>query len=219
MSEQTELVMTAVEYAAAWLDMNGVQIPSDILMNLAAIKTEKFYARALNQLVTELYGGKIDAEQFVNQQADLITQQLRRAFNEGMRSNGLDPQTDMTPAWEKEYQDIVADEFNYVDRFAKDIAQAAKDGKPVDPFRSRVDKWATRYPDVVNQAKIITGDDNQPYTWHYGDTIEHCESCSEQANVTRTAKEWRALRERGIYPQSRQLACTGHYCDCRIDKG
>lgn len=209
---------TAIEYACLWLDVNDIPIPLDVLAGLAAAtKTEAHYSRVLNKLVTDLYSGDITESDFVNSQADLIAQQLRRAFNEGMRSNGLDPK-EITPEWEQAYQDIVTAEYDYVDRFAADIAQARRDNKPIDQFRYRASLWAGRYTDVANQAKIITGEDNQNYVWRYGDTVDHCDTCAEQADKVRTAAEWRALRDEGIYPQSRELECHGYNCQCKIEK-
>lgn len=216
----TDYTIGAIEYTLLWADVNEITLPLAIEIEVAlAAKTENFYNRALNRLVSDLYNDEISQDDFINSHADLITQQFRRAFNEGMRANGLDPAKDMTSEWEQAYQGLVADEFQYVDDFAADIVRGAKDGLPVDGLRYRAGLWAHRYPDIVDQAKIITGDDNQMYTWHYGDTVEHCGTCSQYEGQTKTAREWRVLRERGIYPKSRALECKGYHCDCRLTKG
>lgn len=210
---------SALKLSLAWCDVNTITPPLDLEIRAAlALKTVGYYTRVLNRLVSDLYGGAITKDEFIDKQAALIEQQLRRAYNEGLRSNGLDPAADMTPELEAAYQEAVASEFAYVDKFAADIAKASAEQSGLDPFRSRVDKWARRYTDVTNRAKLDSAEATQLYVWRYGDTIEHCADCKAQAGQVRTAAAWRELRARGIFPQSEDLECHGFECDCKIEK-
>jgi hypothetical protein len=67
-------------------------------------------------------------------------------------------------------------------------------------------------------AEVFTAPDDQNYRWKYGDTIEHCESCSDMVAVgVQSAVYWRDQQAAGIYPQSPDLSCSGFHCDCELE--
>ena len=212
--------MLAFERAAHYLYTHNRLIPPDLLDDLGdigAIKTVNYYTRVLTKAMRDLYSGKITEYEFVDLHAGYIDRQLRRAWNEGMRANGLDPRKDMTPEWEQIYQNAVADEYQYVDRLAAEIVQAKADGRPIDAQIRRAELWANRYQDVVNRAMVETGG-RILLAWHLGNTEEHCIDCLNYDNQVKTADDWKALYdETGHRPQSEKLSCHGFRCDCALN--
>ena len=205
--------MIYFEKATSYLFKRGRLIPPDLLDDLGdigAVKTVAYYTRVLTRDIRRLYDGEINTNLFVDNLAGYVERQLRRAWNEGMRANGLDPQN-MTPAWEQMYQNAVVAEYQYIERLAGDILQAKRDGLPLDPYLSRAELWANRYREIVNMAMIETGG-TVMLAWHLGATEAHCTDCLNYANQVKTADDWKAEKQ----PQSRALECGGWRCDCRL---
>ena len=202
---------------ALWCIQNNIDIPSDIMTGIAKIfKTVDWYERAMWSLVKDLYRGEIGIPEFETTMIDIIQNQLRRAWNEGMRSLGLDPEADMILLWEMALQDIMAQELVYVDPLAADIIAAAAIEGDIEQFRSRVSMWANRYNDVVNQAKSICAEAGQKMKWTYGDT-DHCPTCEQLDGMVAFESEW---EQAGIYPQrppNPALACQGWRCQCSLN--
>ena len=152
--------MIHFERAVSYLYKHNRLIPPallDDLGDIGAVKTVNYYTRVLTRDIRRLYAGEINTTLFVDNLGGYVERQLRRAWNEGMRANGLNPPGDMTDEWEQIYQNAVADEFEYIDRLAEQIVQAKIDGASIDPFLSRAELWANRYQDIVNRAKVETG--------------------------------------------------------------
>jgi hypothetical protein len=180
-------------------------IPAD----LRYFKTTAYYDQALTRNVVDLYNGQMSESEFVDDLARLIDEQFTRAFNEGMRNNDLDPAKDMTDAWESLLQDRKLTEFDYVDNFASQIVQAAKDGADIGPFKDRASLWAHRYDEVVSWSQIVTRPDDR-YKWVVGPT-EHCDTCAMLNGIVATGKDW---LESGYRPQGDMLICKGFNCQC-----
>ena len=178
-------------------------------------KTYGHYLRVMSQAVARLYRGEISAGEFIDIMADVIPQQLTRAWNEGMRENGLDPAEEMTPEWRDQLEGIILSEFDYVDNFAAEILAGARDEVGVERFTQRAELWANRYNDVVNEAKLATADAKDKYIWVYGDT-DHCSTCESLNGIVATAREW---EQSGFHPQSPPnplLICGGWKCGCSL---
>jgi hypothetical protein len=181
-------------------------------------KTYDYFLRTLSASVRALWAGNISEAEFVDRLAGLLEQQMRRAWNEGMRENGLDPAKDMKDEWEQKYQDLVAEQFGYVDQFAADIVEArSKEGATVDQFIARAEMWANNYTSTVNTAIIVTGEKDAHYVWRLGATEEHCETCLGLNGIVALADDWAQLAAQGIEPQGDKLVCGGWNCDCRIE--
>jgi hypothetical protein len=206
--------------AAFYCASSGIQIPAGLERDLSSIgiKTEGYYLRVLSQAVRDLYNDKITTDDFLSTESRLLDEQIVRAWNEGMRLNDLNPQTDMKPEWEQMIKDIQNSEFDYVQGFMDAIEQARRDGTPIQPLLDRAELWASRYSDVVSRSQVITAPKDLNFFWKYGPTNEHCQDCSDMVAVgVQTAEFWRKKQAEGIYPGSPQLACHGFHCECGLE--
>ena len=195
---------------------NGIQIPADVLEFMDSMKTEGHYLRVLAHVTRALYDGNATENDFLTAITTLLDEQMRRAWNEGMRANGLDPQLDMTDEWESLLQDIINNEFDFVEQFIADIITARENKDPIEPLLARVDLWAGRYTDVVNQSKLATAEPTDKFEWIYGDT-EHCSTCEQLNGLVARAGEW---EQSGLHPQQPPnglLTCGGWRCQCKLE--
>jgi len=181
---------------------------------ITGIKTVVYYTRALRRAVVQFYNREIDAIAFIGEMIRLIDEQMRRAWNEGMRANDLDPKRDMKPEWEAILESVIDGEYNRVLTFAEDIERSQGGAGPIEPLLARVDLWVNRYNETVNLA-IITTRPNDHFIWRLGATEEHCSTCARLNGVVATAAEWQASGVRPQHPPNPYLECGGWRCDCR----
>lgn len=182
----------------------------------AEIKTEGYYNRVLNHNVLLLYNGEMSESEFVDDLARLIEQQFTRAWREGARDVGFDPDQ-MTEAQQGALEERILQEYDFVDNYAAEIVQAAKDGEDVKPFQDRTDLWSNRYNEVREEAKIeFSKGTGQMFEWIFGDT-EHCSTCAALNGIVATADDWEAS---GYHPQgapNEMLECGGWQCQCSLE--
>lgn len=208
-----------ISYSQARLNLiSAVRLARDALIGAGyadELKTVDYYQRVLWRDVRDLYNGEMDEGAFVDDMVRLIDEQLRRAWNEGMRDNDLDPAKDMTPEWEAILQDIQLNELDYVDDFAQEIIKAQQNGAPVEQFQSRVSIWVNRYNEVVNESRITTRPEDK-FEWVFGDT-EHCSTCAALNGVVATGKQWEESGYKPQNPPNDALECGGWHCQCHLD--
>jgi len=186
------------------------------VLRIAAVelKTEKFYARAMRRAVLDFYTGKINAYQFIDAMMDMIQDQFTRAWNEGAKAVGYDPEDQTVEDWFT-LQKRIEQETDYILEFAGGIEEAVALGDPVEPFLNRVGMWANRYNEIVSWAEAYFGKQAR-LMWQLGATDEHCNDCQRLNKWVATALQWEEARARGIYPQSRNLECHGFHCQCTL---
>jgi hypothetical protein len=103
----------------------GLTVPGDLAAKIAELKSRGGWERIIWDDVREFYYEEQSVGDFIDSMTGTIESQLTRAWNEGMRNNGLDPASDMTPAWEAELQGIIDEEYNHVLDFAQAIERAS----------------------------------------------------------------------------------------------
>lgn len=162
--------------------------------------------------VQRLYEQRITVRQFVSSAKDTVEEECEQAWNDGMVKNGLDPEKDAKPEHALALLAIIAALAIHLRKLGKDVEQARRDEKDIETLRSRVDLWANRYPDVVNQAMIATKPDGR-FEWVFGNTEKHCSTCAALAGHVATGKEW---QDSGYKPQGTMLECGGWNCDCSL---
>ena len=200
---------------ADWMKANSIGVPADLAANIEAVKTQAYYQRALWDWTQRFYNNKVDVSAFLDKFIGLVEDQLRRAWNEGMRNVGLDPARDMLPLYQAHLQKIIDAEFNQVLDFAGAIEKARQEGKPVEPLRARVQLWSNRYQNVVNEAMAVCKP-GERYEWVYGDTKKHCSSCARLAGTVATGDMWRMSGVMPQNPPNAKLECGGWRCRCRL---
>ena len=165
-------------------------------------------------MVRDLYRGDIEEGDFVDGLAQLVEDQLTRAWGEGMRENDLDPVEDMEPEWEAMLEGIILNEYNYIDGFAADIVAAADEQLDWEPLLSRAQLWANRYNDVVNQAIMATKE--QKLIWVRGNTEKPCDNCTALNGIVAFASIWEELDVHPQQPPNPKIGCEGWECDCSL---
>jgi hypothetical protein len=207
----------ALEDAVFHCIKSGIRFPDEFYDWMAA-KTEGYYNRVLDNLVKKLYNGTMDETEYVMTFSDLVSGQMRRAWNEGMRAVGLDPAKDMTDAMQSQLDDIIRSEREYILGFADAIESARANGDPIQPLLDRADLWTDQYNTTEGMAEIFCAADDSNFAWHYGGTSEHCEDCAAMVAVgVQSAVFWREQQANGIYPGSPDLECHGFNCQCLLE--
>jgi len=186
-----------------------------VLVVMDATKTVAYFQRALNRAVLDFYRDDITAFDFVDTMIRLIEDQFRRAWNEGARAVGYDPE-DMTFDDQFTLLSRIEREKEYILDFAGAIENARLNEQPVGPLQARVPMWANRYNEVVSYSQTYFGK-LERFEWVLGPT-EHCDSCLTLAGTVATGQQWVDARATGIYPQSNQLQCGGYNCQCELRK-
>lgn len=194
----------AIIVAIKWLASRGV-------------KTEGFMNRAIDKMIKDLYYGEITKDEFDGRMFDLIDDQMRRAFNEGMRKNGLDPVANMTDAWRQIYQDKTLSQVEFIDKFSRDILNNADQVAGYDKLLERANMWSNQYPAMVNEAKLVTAYPKDRYQWHLGATEEHCSTCAALDGQIHSAQWWLDSGYHPGNPPNPALECGGWRCDCTLE--
>ena len=210
-----DLKAQVITTIAVLVDRYFDDLPLDVVA--FGIKTENYYIRVLSKGVRDVYNGRASEDELLDIMIRLLDEQMRKAWNEGMRENELDPQTDMTEEWEQILQEIIDNEFSHVEQFIDDIGEARDNGDPIDPLLARADLWAGRYADVVNQAKLETADKEEKFEWKLGATEEHCETCAALNGLVAYASEWQMSGFHPQQPENPMLDCGGWRCDCSLE--
>jgi len=193
----------AIITAIKWLSVQG-------------IKTEVFMERTVENLVKDLYNSEITKDQFDGRMFDLIDDQMRRAFNEGMRANGLDP-ADITDAWKEIYQNKTLSQVEFIDKFSNDILTGAGNEVDIKQYLDRVDMWSNQYPAMVQEAKLTTAYPKDNYIWKLGATEEHCSTCATLDGQIHSAQWWLDSGYHPGQPPNGALECGGWRCDCSLE--
>ena len=182
-------------------------------------KTVEAFLRQLWGACLNYYREDIDSFEFIDSMTVSIAEQLTRAWNEGMREVGAEP-GDMTDADQDVLDGIIQNEYDYILGLADSVDQARADGLDrvefSTRFKPRVDMWANRYPDVVNQAKLYYGK-KEKLIWVLGATEEHCTSCAALNGIVAYAEEWDQSGVRPQNPPKSAIECGGWKCDCSLE--
>jgi len=182
---------------------------------IPALKSYEWYDQHMHDYAGQLYRGKIDDSAFLDKMIYAIGEQLKRAWNEGMVENGLDPNQDKTPEMDDRIQQLIDEEYNHVTDLIDFINQQKEVQAGMNAIDTRIDMWVNRYADVVNISKLETAGEKDKLEWVYGDT-EHCDVCAALNGIVATSKEW---QESGFHPQQPPndlLSCGGWRCQCTL---
>lgn len=184
-----------------------------MLTSLAEAYSASTYRSQLRSAIRGLWTGALSKDEFVEAMEATIRRGLSRAFEEGAKTWGLKP--DELDDEELAARDQIIDaEGGYVRPLADDILAGSKtEGGKLDTYFYRAELWAAKYDQVVQRAKILTGE-NQKLEWVYDPSKEHCPDCAKLNGKVKRAKEWDAA---GLFPKSRRLKCRGYHCGCDLE--
>jgi hypothetical protein len=176
-------------------------------------KTADFMERTIRRYILAVYRGQLGFE-FLDLMASLIEQQFTRAYNQALREEGVE----MDAQFQSHLDNLVINQFPFVDGLFDDILQAVVDESPVEPLLSRADLWANRYNEVVNEAHLeIARRFGGKLVWRMGATEKHCTTCAALNGLVAFGVDWDAS---GLHPQNAPnglLECGGWRCDCSLE--
>jgi len=140
--------------------------------------TIEAYRRGIRNAAYGLWRGALDREWFENVMYSVIRRGIHQAYFEGVAECGI-AQDEITFEERMNIQNAILEQEMFVEGFADYIEQNTKAlGGKRGTIYSRVDIWVQRYNEVRERAKSKACADVKA-VWVYGDTIDHCESCSK----------------------------------------
>lgn len=177
------------------------------------MKSYDGYLRSLRGLTRGYWNGELSRFDFVDGMVSTIQRQFEDAWTTGARLNGVEPDERTTE--EQDNLDLAINtEISYITGFADAIDSGSKaNGGALQPLFDRDELWANGYSKIVNLAQVTSGADLK-MRWVYGDTIAHCEDCSQYVGKVFRRSQW---KEAGAVPQSSDLACGGWQCACYFE--
>ncbi len=184
------------------------------VMYQPAIKTYDYMLRQIEGLVRGVYSGNVRG-QFIDTMANLISGQLTQAYEQAWKDEGR--AGELPTYLSDSLEAMILNQFDFVDKYYRDIIDAALDKTPIEPLLERAKLWAQRWTEAYNEAvRLIALDGGGNLEWVYGDT-DHCSTCLSLNGIVARASEWDIL---GVKPQSapnNKLECGGWKCQCRLE--
>lgn len=169
------------------------------------------YGKGLRAIVRALWSGVMDYLDAYEQIMSTIRRGLTRAWMEGLKDVGIRPE-EMSQEEKAALQVQITTQLSYLDGFLTSIETHNKaSGAKLGPHLNRAELWTQRYNETREKAKSAARG-NPKLIWRYGDTLEHCGSCSKVAGRVYRKETWDRY---GWIPQSKDLECGGWRCDCR----
>jgi len=181
-------------------------------------KTIDAYRRSLRQFVRGYWNGQLGAFDFFDGFANAIERNFTMAWFDGMKQWGIAP-NEMTDAEKSRLKLEVNTEITYISGFADAIAKGSKEnGGALSPLYDRLELWVNAYGRIMTLAGVLAAADMKGI-WKYGDTIQHCASCSAYEGLVFRNSVWKKwLEPYQLLPRGKGLACKGFQCDCSIIK-
>lgn len=193
------------------------EVPADNEKALA-FKTESAFRKSLRQLVRGYWGGQLGAFDFYDSFANALERNLTMAWRDGMKQAGI-AFTEISDDEQNRLRLEVATQISYIDGFATTIAAQSKaNGGALTPLYDRLELWVNNYGRIQTLAYTMAAADEKAI-WVYGDTTNHCPSCSAYAGLVFRNSTWtKWLEPLDMLPRGRGLACKGYQCDCSLKK-
>lgn len=172
------------------------------------------YQGELLDLSTQAINGDLSQPEFEGQMRDEVTNALMLAFllgggniNDPAAQAAIDEQRQLA------FSSIgsLADDL-YNGRYSETEEQNAEEG--LRKLVNRLSLWVVSLARMYNTGKLFVRKIVN-YVWRLGATLKHCRDCAHLAGQVHTSDEWRRA---GIQPQSPDLECGGHRCDCRFEE-
>lgn len=212
LSKPTNSQLWQIVELAEQIQADGVKFPRELQAQVLWLKTYAFYEFSLQRAIRKLYNSG-DVFEYIQKHGDLIREQLTRAWREGMREVGMNPD-EITSEEVAELERLIRNEEDHVLDFAQGILDARNAGGPINGFLSRASVWANRYNEVKNIAKVMAAK-NKKFEWVLGPT-EHCRSCVRLSGIVKRGSVWEKAGIRPQNPPNDKLECGGWNCQCEL---
>lgn len=178
-------------------------------------KTQSQFERMVNTACRDFYTGKIDDFSFIERMTYSVREQYERAFNAGLRDNGIEP-ADAKDEWLTWLEKQITGQDDFIIKLADDIVAAREAETGTTQFKERATLWANRYSEIQNETILLSSKKEDLLEWMLGATEEHCSTCAALNGAVATVAEWEAS---GYHPQGApngMLECGGWRCDCSL---
>lgn len=185
---------------------------------------EKFHIKAsysgadsfrsnIRSAIRGLWGGSTDLLNFVNMMSLAIQRGYTAAWEDGMRSSGLEF-SDITQEERDRLALEIGSQNHYLVGFGMAIEDQSKAKKgALGPLFERGELWVGRYSAVRGIAMSMANTDKK-LKWVMDVTKEHCPSCLRLNGRIYRNSIWKKYN---IYPRMNRLACRGYRCGCRFE--
>lgn len=193
------------------------EVPADDGKALAE-KTQAAYRRSLRQFVRGYWNGQLGAFDFFDGFANAIERNFTKAWMDGAAAWGIAP-SEITDEEKTRLRLEINTEITFINGLAEAIQAGSKaNGGTLAPLYDRLEMWITSYGRIETLAGMLAAADSKGI-WVYGDTIDHCASCSAYAGRVYRNSVWaKFLEPYDLLPRGKGLACGGWRCDCSIKK-
>jgi hypothetical protein len=160
--------------------------------------------------------GRISSSEWAKQAGGDIRWFYEEIYRQGQRTVG-DPAIDLSPQDRAIVNRLIADELDWLKRFADDMDA----GRGRMPYRERLDLYVNATWEVWWNGWVI-GDQRstREIRWVFGGTIEHCKDCQRFVTMgwTPVRRFFAEVIAKGYAPRSGHLACGGWKCKCRLEE-
>ena len=164
------------------------------------------YEEELNDLVLSANSGVIDAGTLAAMLASLAGTTLLAMFVQAMDQSGSENDT---------VNEIIQRNEGAAEKLAQDIADGRYIGKE-DALLRRMSLWLGDARLAYNLGMVNReGSAEERFMFVNGPTSDHCADCMRLDGQVHTGSEW--SEHPGLLPQSRDLACSGYRCLCKLE--
>jgi hypothetical protein len=177
-------------------------------------KTYEFFLSAIQGLVAGVYYNNIGGI-FIDTLANLISGQLTAAYMSAWMEEGHF--TDLPAYLQADLENMILQQYDFIDQFFRDIIDARLDGLPLEPLMYRAQLWANQYNSAYNRALLaIEKNEGGKLMWVEGDTGKKCPVCLALDGIVAYASEWDLAGVRPQSPPNPRLGCGGWRCLCKL---
>ncbi len=177
------------------------------------------YERQLTRFVREASEHTMDATDMARAHRALLRTMGPDAYVEGLKAGGVD-ESEMDVTDQVQIDAWLKEQLSSVNGFAKDAYAAGTNAVARKEVTDRVGFWVSALESLAGYGRM-SAQENAMTTWKLGKTKEHCSDCYK-LNGQRHRLKW--FKSQGFIPRepgSKELACGGWRCDCRLvdDRG
>lgn len=178
-------------------------------------QTRGLFFRNLTTFVELAVARQVSSRNFMSSLKGELQLAGRAAFLDGIRAgagNFSIGENELSPDEITLRDNLIATQISYAGNL-RDFAFTDPPPEFIEVI-SRVALWSGKGLDGIYNAGRLMGAGNKLQKWIYGDTRQHCDTCSAAAGQVHRAKSWLG---KGIVPKGDKLLCNGFRCDCRLE--